>query len=93
MFKRGYVFIFYFVLTLFPLLFAACSTDSNSSSVGTIYEDSDPNVVITGISLPGNYIELTKSQDAVLYYDISAVAEPAIHPATLTLLLLMKKEF
>lgn len=77
MFKRGYVFIFYFVLTLFPLLFAACSTDSNSSSVGTIYEDSDPNVVITGISLPGNYIELTKSQDAVLYYDISAVAEPA----------------
>ena len=77
MFKRGYVFIFYFILTLFPLLFAACSTDSNSSSVGTIYEDSDPNVVITGISLPGNYIELTKSQDAVLYYDISAVAEPA----------------
>ena len=77
MFKRGYVFIFYFVLTLFPLLFVACSTDSNSSSVGTIYEDSDPNVVITGISLPGNYIELTKSQDAVLYYDISAVAEPA----------------
>ena len=47
MFKRGYVFIFYFILTLFPLLFAACSTDSNSSSVGTIYEDSDPNVVIT----------------------------------------------
>ena len=77
MFKRGYVFIFYFILMLFPLLFAACSTDSNSSSVGTIYEDSDPNVVITGISLPGNYIELTKSQDAVLYYDISAVAEPA----------------
>lgn len=77
MFKRGYVFIFYFILILFPLLFAACSTDSNSSSVGTIYEDSDPNVVITGISLPGNYIELTKSQDAVLYYDISAVAEPA----------------
>ena len=77
MFKRGYVFIFYFILMLFPLLFAACSTDSNSSSVGTIYEDSDPNVVITGISLPGNYIELTKSQDAVLYYDISAVTEPA----------------
>lgn len=77
MFKRGYVFIFYFILILFPLLFAACSTDSNSSSVGTIYEDSDPNVVITGISLPGNYIELTKSQDAVLHYDISAVAEPA----------------
>lgn len=77
MFKRGYVFIFYFIFILFPLLFAACSTDSNSSSVGTIYEDSDPNVVITGISLPGNYIELTKSQDAVLYYDISAVAEPA----------------
>lgn len=77
MFKRGCVFIYYFILILFPLLFAACSTDSNSSSVGTIYEDSDPNVVITGISLPGNYIELTKSQDAVLYYDISAVAEPA----------------
>lgn len=77
MFKRGFVFIYYFILILFPLLFAACSTDSNSSSVGTIYEDSDPNVVITGISLPGNYIELTKSQDAVLYYDISAVAEPA----------------
>ena len=75
--KRGCVFIFYFILILFPLLLTACSTDSNSSSVGTIYEDSNPNIVITGISLPGNYIELTKSQDAVLYYDISAVAEPA----------------
>ena len=77
MFKRGYVFIYYFILFLFPLLFFACSSSNSTSSVGTIYEDSDPNVVITGISLPGNYIELTKSQDAVLYYDISAVAEPA----------------
>lgn len=77
MFKRGYVFIFLFCFNFISSFFAACSTDSNSSSVGTIYEDSDPNVVITGISLPGNYIELTKSQDAVLYYDISAVAEPA----------------
>lgn len=77
MFKRGFVFIFYFILILFPLLLTACSTGGESSSVGTIYEDSNPNIVITGISLPGNYIELTKSQDAVLYYDISAVAEPA----------------
>lgn len=73
MFRRGFVFIF----ILFSLLFSACSSGSNSSSVGTIYEDSNPNIVITGISLPGNYIELTKSQDAVLYYDISAVAEPS----------------
>lgn len=73
MIKRGFVFVF--ILFLFPLLFAACSTDS-STSVGTIYEDSEPNVVITGISLPANYIELTKSKDAVMHYDISAVAEP-----------------
>lgn len=77
MFKRGYVFIFYFILILFPLLFSACSSGSNSSSVGTIYEDSDPNIVISGINVPGSYIELTKSQDSVLYYDISAVAEPS----------------
>ena len=74
MIKRGFIFVF--ILFLFPLLFAACSTDS-SSSVGTIYEDSEPNIVISGISLPANYIELTKSKDAVLHYDISAVVEPA----------------
>ena len=47
MFKRGYVFIYYFILFLFPLLFFACSSSNSTSSVGTIYEDSDPNVKIT----------------------------------------------
>lgn len=75
MFKRGFVFIF--ILFLFPLLFAACSTNGELGFGDTVFENSDPNVVISGISLPGNYIELTKSKDAVLYYDISAVAEPS----------------
>lgn len=77
MFKRGYVFIYYFILFLFPLLFFACSSSNSTSSVGTIYEDSDPNVVVTGINLASNYIELSKTKDTVLYYDISAVAEPS----------------
>lgn len=72
--KRGFVFIY--LLFLFPLLFAACSSGNNTSSHGVIYEESAPNEVIKGIAVPSNYIELMKMANVDLTYDISAVAEP-----------------
>lgn len=78
MIKRGFIFVF--ILFLFPLLFAACSTDS-SSSVGVIHEYEKPtddgNLHVTGIKVPSNYIELLKEKNTDLHYNISAVAQPA----------------
>ncbi len=73
--KRGFVFIFS-LLFLFPLLFTACSSN-DSGSTKVIYQDTKPNQVVQGISIPSNYIELTKLANVDLLYDISAVAEPA----------------
>lgn len=78
MFKKNFVFLF--ILLLSSFFFAACSESTKTvvrpGDTITLPSESQ-NIVVTGIKLPGNYIELGKEEGVDLYYKIGASAEPA----------------
>lgn len=78
MFRKNFVFLF--ILLLSSIFFTACSESTKTvvKPGDTIYQPSESqNIVITGIRLPANYMELGKEEGIDLYYRIGAVAEPA----------------